>query len=375
MSLRYYNAGNMSEVSPSGAIGAPVGAGVSVAGAPSVAGGGFAESGMGGVGFDNGSPTFSGLERIDVKTGSFSVNEGPKGPVSFTNSSDLFAENKNLGSPSFSSPQPEVDVEAVVHDYLETAQAVEVSPEVIKQVVEEQRTSDPLVYQQLKSDLESVDKILDLVDQVSADAQTTTIISNSAIETAVHRSGLIKTIEVTTQEPDTETQAEAETKASDQTQAQAESVVEMEAETERQTQTKSETETDVQTSPEEEVEVVNLRTDIRPRQQTKKEKKEVRDEEANSARIENRNEALIEAFAQDADPETGKVDGKDVLARVNASDKEQSKLAKKVGVDDGSIPEGDKIIENTVFESPEQGVAVIKQATNDNTERQKSNRR
>ncbi len=54
------------------------------------------EIGISGIGFDGGSPSFSGLGRSDTGLGSFSINEGSKGPVSFSNSTDLFSETRSF---------------------------------------------------------------------------------------------------------------------------------------------------------------------------------------------------------------------------------------------------------------------------------------
>ncbi len=77
-----------------GSVGTAVSAGPSVGASIGASIGG--EASMSGIGFDGGSPSFSGLGRSDTGLGSISVNEGPIGPVSFSNSTDLFSETRSF---------------------------------------------------------------------------------------------------------------------------------------------------------------------------------------------------------------------------------------------------------------------------------------
>lgn len=214
--------------------------------------------------------------------------------------------------------------------------------------VEDLRTNDPLAYQQLKSDLKIVDNILDLVDQVDADNKTVVRISNQAVESAVKRSGLIQEA---LQEP---TDAVS---SSDETETEPEA----EAQTEAQ-QTKTDEETEVAYA-DVEVEADQIQLVARG----KNEKPVVRDEDANKARIEDRKKALRDAAEQDVDSKTGKLEGKAVLERVIAEENEQSDLARSQGVEDGSIPEADRVIAQSEFESMDQAERVIFKAVEDNT--------
>lgn len=394
-----YNVGIMNgEVGPSGAIGT-VGTSVATAGvAGSVMGTGMGAEINTGVGFDSGSPTFSGLGRSDLNIPSFnqsifnpgetrpfiassgSVPEGPvKGDI-FSNMKTI-ATNHNLGSAPISSAepvsvfdntsdfqptipvnespfpfslentfiiakagdpadqilgQPEINVESALESYLETsdAESTEITAETLTQAVEDLKVNDPLVYAQLKSDLESVDVILDLVDQVGADAQTSASISNQAIETAVQRSGLIEAVE-----GKADTEAKTETEASSQSEA---------AFTNTATETRNATDTQRQDNP-----------------LKKSDDDYIWDEEANAARDEDAALAIDVTFETGVDPETGKVMGEDVVAAMNPtpSDKEKSKLAKEEGIDgDGSYDGLTQTLEHKVFDSEEEARAAAKDA-------------
>lgn len=382
------------EGGPSGAIGTAalgsVGAvGVASAG-PSVTGTSMsAEFGASGIGFDNGSPTFSGLGRSDSSLGSFSINEGPQGPVSFTNSTDLFAETKSFSAPAFSVPegpvrgdifnqteiiaqsltqelpsnpepvsvfdntspfqitmpvkeshvyapepmtgsvldQSEINIEDVLESHLG------VSPETVTQAVEDFKTHDPLVYEQLKSDLKSVDVILDLVDKVEAEEQIMESISNQAIETAVERSGLIEVIEATqTVQDEEEFVTELETAPEQNVQKDLDAIVE--------------------------------KDDQKPLSQDSPQDSFVRDEAANKVRIESRYAAAEEEL-EIADGEV--VEGGDIIARVSKTESEQSGLAKKIGVEDGSISPADEIIKKGRVENIQEADNLIYKAIKDNT--------
>lgn len=341
-------------------VGTPGGGVAVTATGPVVAGAGSsisAEVGTSGVGFDGGSPTFSGLGRMDAfGTPSMGVPEGPvKGNI-FDNTS-VFQPTipVNEGPPPFplegtfviakaGEPsadqilgQPEINVESALESYLETSdvESTEITAETITQAVEDLKTNDPLVYAQLKSDLESVDVILDLVDQVGTDVQTSASISNSAIETAVQRSGLIETVE---EKADAE--VETETEAS----SQADTAF-------------------VDTS----VETRNAADDTnRPDDAGKKSGEDyIWDEGANAAREEDATLAIDVTFETGVDPETGKVKGGDVVAAMNStpSDKEKSKLAKEEGIDgDGSYDGLTDILEHKVFDSEEEARTAAKDA-------------
>ncbi len=97
----------MSEVAASvGSVGGAVAAGpaAGLGAGPSMGG----EIGMSGIGFEGGSPSFSGLGRSDNGLGSFSTNEGPRGPVSFSNSTDLFSETRSFVGSITSVPEGSV---------------------------------------------------------------------------------------------------------------------------------------------------------------------------------------------------------------------------------------------------------------------------
>lgn len=374
------------EGSLSGAIGT-TGAGVALAAGPAIGSAGTGAEMSSGVGFDNGSPTFSGLGRSDLGNSSFSINEGPQGPVSFTNSTDLFAETKSVAAidtsilekasnifngneltnteviatnPSLESKptlsiepvsmfdntspfqitmpvnespvyapepvtvgvldQPEISVESALESHLE------VSPESLTQALDNLKTDDPLVYGQLKSDLESVDKIIGLVDLVDADSQTVANISNSAINTAVERSGIIQVIE--------------------------------------ETQTvQDETEEEFGKEPEIASEQ-NVQDDQRPIPQDSFQSSFVRDEASNRVRIENRHTAAEEALNESGGEV---VEGKDIISRIEKNDVEQSGLAKKVGVEDGSISPADDVIKKGRVNNIQEADNLIYQAVKDNS--------
>ncbi len=338
-----------------GSVGAVATVGSSVAAGASMSG----EFTASGIGFDGGSPSFSGLGRSDANLGAFSVNEGSKGPVSFSNSTDLFSETRSftsslgsvpegpvkgetfssemqtlaLGSDigisnpttekpsmfgelepfqatmqvnegpapmpslegfttiaSFSEPlvgfeseaeqDSQVSIEAVVDS--ETIEMGLEKPD-IKGAVEDLRTNDPLTYMQLKSDLESVQTILNIVDEVT-DSQTAANISNIAISTAVERSGLIQALEKVSEEPEAETEP-----STDPVNANVHAIME------------------AINPPVEEV--------VQPKQEQPKAEYYV-DEEANDARRTETAKAIKTAFEVDADPITGEVSGNAVVDRL-----------------------------------------------------------
>ena len=381
-----------------GTIGAGVGTVGAVSAGPSVGiaapiGGGIAE--MSGVGFDAGSATFSGLGRSDTGIGAFSVNEGPRGLVSFSNSTDLFAETRSfvgsIGSipegpvmgnifssdmqtlalgtdlgisnpstaekpsvfgdfapfqvtmptnespapmpslegfttiASFSEPsfgfeseseqEPQVSIETVVAS--ETAE-MGLEDVDIKGAVEDLRTNDPLTYMQLKSDLESVQTILDIVDEVTT-AETAASISNVAISTAVERSGIIESIQV-----------------------------QKKAENEPSVQQALQTEEDKLIKEKEPVpDVPKVEYFV--------------DEEANSARVKDTSIAIKTAFEEDIDPITGKVKGKDVVGHLEPEPPEEeiSELVlQEGGKNDGSESQRRNQLSLMEFESTEDALAA-----------------
>lgn len=269
------------------------------------------------------------------------VNEDP---VSFESLMDtvVIARSKEaVVENSFT--RPEIAVEDTIKSFISSELPLEnIRHETISNAMEDFKINNPVAAYELDQDLRLAEKVIEIAHEVS-DAETAVRISNLAIDTAVDRSGLIESIdesgETSAQEEPEETEASAQT-AQDQT----ENII-------------VDSRTDVEIEPD----------DPKPLPQNKKEVKTVRDGKANNARIENRNKALKIAFQEEIDPQTGKVDGKDVLEKVIESDEEQSKLAKEAGVDDGAIPEGDKIIGAATFDNEEQGETVIFQAVTNNT--------
>lgn len=393
----------MSEVATSIASSAPS---VSTAVGRGVA---SADIGNGGVGFSEEGPTFSGLGRMGGSVGSFSINEGSKGPVSFNNSTDLFAETKSLSpispfsegpagkssvldsvivakaeTPAVSiepalSPAPEpitvftdtttfaaiepvnegpmaradlADTVAIaeakiagqepqeIFDVAEKetfqisaepifddasndmspesiAEAVQIAePEIdadhdsIRGAIEDLKTDDPLAAIQLEADLRSVDKILDLVDQVT-DQKTAAHISNVAIETAVERSGIIDAI--------------AETSTSTESEAQGEPQHEEETQTQVQAQSKS----------------LNIRTrNGDPETILDTERQLVRETPVDESRVDDMTKAITQAF--EGKEEGDQIAGTEITAHMSTvpPSREQSGYAKMLGMEgDGTYTE------------------------------------
>ncbi len=362
------------------------------------------ELGSTGIGFDSGYPTFSGLGRSDSDLGAFSVNEGSKGPVLFSNSTDLFSETSSVsptkGTPempvmgnifssemqtlalgtdlgisnpsvtekpsvfgefasfqitmpvnegpaplssfdsfttiaTFSEPsigfeseteqEPQVSIESVVAS--ETAE-MGLEDVDIKGAVEDLRTNDPLTYMQLKSDLESVQTILDIVDEVTT-AETAASISNVAISTAVERSGLIQALETVSEEPE----ADAEPSA-DPMRANVQAIMESVNPTAKET--------------------------VEQRLEQQKEEYFVH-EKANKARRAETARAIKTAFEEDIDPITGKVKGKDVVGHLapEPSEEEISELVlQEGGKNDGSESQRRNQLSLMEFESTEEALVA-----------------
>lgn len=384
-----------------GNVGAVASAGPSVAVGASMSG----EFTASGVGFDGGSPSFSGLGRSDSGLGALSVNEGPIGPVSFSNATNLFSETRafsaslgsigerpvsggvfggdmvtiakassetteaktsgisvfdnlapvsiimptnegpapmpslgefstvsfapdtSFGFESKSDQEPEVSVEAVIE--AETAEMGFVDTD-IKDVVEDLKTNDPLTYMQLKSDLESVRTILDIVDEVT-DSQTATSISNIAISTAVDRSGLVQALEVASEEPEPETKTEPSTDPID---ANVQAIM------------------DSINPPAEEI--VEQRQ-VQPRSEY------FVDEKANAARQSETAQAIKTAFEKDRDPETGIVAGKavvDILPAEPPTEEISEIVLKEGGRNDGSEAQRRNDLALLKFETQEEALAA-----------------
>lgn len=371
-----YNVGIMNgEAGPSGAVG------TAIAAAPAV--GSSVRAGLAteintGVDFDNGLATFSGLGRMDAfGTPSMGIPEGPVRGDIFSNT-EIIASNPNLDSkptsaaeqisifdntsplqammpvnegPSLFSlkdtiviaktdepvaeqvfAQPEVDVETAIESYFETSKShqAEVSPETVTQAVEDMRTSDPLVYAQLKTDLESVDRILDLVDEIDPSMETAASISNQAIDVAVQRSGLVESIqEDVVQESEPETEAEADPHQTD-------------------------------------IDYVNYA--MQPKEQEDR-KEHFVDQNANSARRSDTSQAIKQAFEESVDPETGKVNGSDVIAHLTPeppSEEISEVVLRDGGKNDGSEKSRRNQIANQEFGSVEEAEAASERSIREN---------
>jgi len=359
----------------SGAIGT-VATAAPVAGSP-IGAGPTAEFGSG-VGFDNGLATFSGLGRLDAfGTPSMGIPEGPVRGDIFSNT-EIIASNPNLDSkltsaiehvsifdntspfqatmPANEGSQPfslkdtfviakPSEIESFVSSEPELAALAD---ETIARAIEDISTNDPLVAYELQKDLDIAEKVIRIASEVT-DKETAARISNMAIDAAVDRNGLVKKIEAM-QKPEPESEAETEVVAQDETDVKDEKV-------------------DVELPDVEEDEADNAKVPERPMLlNTLKEKKFVRDEKANETRKSIGVDAVKEAFKVDVDPQTGKVDAEPIIARMKTrqTDQAQSKFAKELGVDDGSIPETYNDIQGD-FENPEHAQTVIFQAINDNT--------
>lgn len=395
------------------AIGAAASAGPAVGSGigPSMGG----ESGMSGIGFDGGSPSFSGLGRSDTGLGSISISEGPKGPVSFSNSTDLFSETRSFvgsitsvpegsvkgdifgqtdviaktqnAAPSsarprlaeinlpsepqslfdntapfqatipanegpaplslgsdyislttvseapISSPEDEQEfsADAVVETFVsDQTEQFDIQPKAVPDAIQDMRTNDPLTYMQLESDLRLVQNIVDLATE-EADPETSTAISNAAINVAVERSGLIKAIE------------------------QPEPTEKPEAQTERELQPMNANVQAIMDTIKPHVEEL-----IEPKQQKQKEKFYVH-EEANEARRSETARAIKQAFEEEVDPETGKVKGKAVVdfLPVELPAEEISEIVlKEGGKNDGSEAQRRNHLSLLEFTTEEEALAA-----------------
>jgi hypothetical protein len=332
--------------------------GVSVATAAPAVGPSFGAE-MGAIG----ASSFSGLGRMDTGLGSFSVNEGPRGPVSFTNSIDLFSETRAFTPSLVSIPEGKVSGNIFGEDMITIAKSDTLEPKSATfgdfepastilpieegpvkdfrfgdtqpiarpealndtaSIIEKAEIEDPLVAEQLASDLAIVDHIIELTESVRSDA-TAVRISNIAIQTALDRANLFEEV-LPEPEPGPEPEAQSEI-----TPPQAITPVEVKNEY------KEPGEEPVQ--PESRVEFYV-------------------DEEANNARRTNTERAIVDAFKDSADPETGKVDGSKVIAKLSPEppDEEISELVLYTGGKvDGSETERRKDLAGMTFESEEAG--------------------
>lgn len=328
----------------------------------------------GGLGFDNGSPTFSGLGRSDVnipsfnqsifnpgETGQFKASIGvPEGPVrgDIFGQTEIIAINPNIdssptipaepvsildntspfqiitpineGPPPFSlkdafttakapnpestaiAVQPEIAFESLLESRVTEDTELYLGTRTAEDAIEDLKFNDPLTAMQLESDLASVAIIADIASQVT-DKETAAVIVNSAIDTAVDRAKIIEKILAQTEEiPETE---DTETK----TAAQRTSSSKTDSDQENKDDDSKDNDSDTQTRNRELL---------------------VRDEPVDEARISHMSQAIDEAYG-DADGDQ-EIKGTVITSHMSTTppSDEQSGYAKMLGMSgDGTYTE------------------------------------
>lgn len=403
----------MSEVAASvGSVGGAVAAGpaAGLGAGPSMGG----EIGMSGIGFEGGSPSFSGLGRSDNGLGSFSINEGPRGPVSFSNSTDLFSETRSFVGSITSVPEGSVkgDIFGQTDVIAKTQDAAAGSGR--RGLAEINLSSEPVSlfdntvpFQatipanegpaplSLGSDFISLTTVSETpIDpeteqELNVEAMVETFVSFEAGKTRMSTETVPDAIQdMRVNDPLIYMQLESDlrlvqnivdiaTEEADQKTSTAISNAAINVAVERSgliqalEQPEDSVDSDAQTEPEAQPVNANVQAIIEaidspveeivePKQQKQKEKFYVH-EEANEARRSETARAIKQAFEEEVDPETGKVKGKDVVdfLPVELPAEEISEIVlKEGGKNDGSEAQRRNHLSLLEFTTEEEALAA-----------------
>lgn len=385
-------------------------AGTASSGASSVAISSPAEAGTSsidsGMGSFQDAPSFSGLQNDFV-------NEGPVGPVSFTNSIDLFAETKSFTptftvnedpvksdvfnkstiiaksstTPSVSIPNAEsmpdnivpqdvyIAVDPKINSQKETYVASEIpfiedSPEEIP-LIETDTTivevdSNPENLANILTEAEpfsniSVDTIIGTLDELKTDDPITYQQLKSDLKSTEVIMELLDEIPM---DPKTATSI---ANSAIETTVKRSGLIE-EIKTHEETEDSDDKEMDqnkAEDNPDKQKRTTNTQQAV-----TKPREKYIRDEEANSKRAENAKKAAIKAIDDAKENSQTSIKGKQIVKNMNIhpSNEEISEYAKDAGLDDdGSFQGVIKDLKGQEFDTYEELRNAIQQAINKNT--------